>query len=126
MHHSASINEWPITKKRCIIADVNWVSIGSGNGLSPAWHQTIIWTNAELLWIGPRKKVKLESKFKPLIHENEDVVCEIAPMCPGGVKLIDMTWYLFNALRYQNSHFGGYFMSQSQYFLADWQTYGMF
>ena len=34
-------------------ASVNQVSIGSDNGLSPIWHQAIIWTNAGLLWIGP-------------------------------------------------------------------------
>ena len=28
------------------------VIIGSGNGLSPVWHQTITWTNADLLSIG--------------------------------------------------------------------------
>ena len=33
-------------------AAVNWVSIGSGNGLSPVRRQTITWTNANLLSIG--------------------------------------------------------------------------
>ena len=32
---------------------VNWVCIGSGNGLSPIWHQAIIWTSTGLLSIGP-------------------------------------------------------------------------
>ena len=32
---------------------VNWVSIGSDNGLSPIRHQAIIWTSAELLLIKP-------------------------------------------------------------------------
>ena len=32
---------------------MNQVSIGSNNGLSPIWLQAIIWTNAELLSIGP-------------------------------------------------------------------------
>ena len=27
--------------------------IGSYDGLSPSWRQAIIWTNAELLLIGP-------------------------------------------------------------------------
>ena len=27
--------------------------IGSGNGLSPGRHEAIMWTNAEILWIGP-------------------------------------------------------------------------
>ena len=32
---------------------VNWVSIGSGNGLLPVWHQAITWTNADILSKGP-------------------------------------------------------------------------
>ena len=36
-----------------IYAFVNWVSIGSDNGLSPIERQAIIWTNAELWWIRP-------------------------------------------------------------------------
>ena len=35
----------------CIYMSVNWISIGSGNGLVPAWHQAITWTNAALLSI---------------------------------------------------------------------------
>ena len=36
-----------------IYASVNWVSIGSDNGLSPSRRQAITWTNADLLSIGP-------------------------------------------------------------------------
>ena len=32
---------------------VNYAIIGSGNGLSPVWHQAIIWTNVDLLPIRP-------------------------------------------------------------------------
>ena len=32
---------------------VNWVSIDSGNGLSPLRHQAIIWKNAAVLSIEP-------------------------------------------------------------------------
>ena len=35
----------------CIYASVNWVSISSGNGLSPVRHQASTWTNAGLLSI---------------------------------------------------------------------------
>ena len=31
---------------------VKWVSIASGNGLLPVWHQSITWTNDDLLSIG--------------------------------------------------------------------------
>ena len=36
-----------------IYASVNWVSIGSNNGLSPDRRQAIIWTNAGILLIAP-------------------------------------------------------------------------
>ena len=42
-----------ILARWCIYASVNWDIIGSGNGLSPVWHQPIIWTNAEILSIRP-------------------------------------------------------------------------
>ena len=35
-----------------IYVSVNWVSIGSGNGLLPVWHQATARTNADLLSIG--------------------------------------------------------------------------
>ena len=37
----------------CIYASVNWDIIGSGNGLSPGWHQPIIWRNTEIVSIRP-------------------------------------------------------------------------
>ena len=36
-----------------IYASMNWISIGSDNGLLPVQHQAITWTNADLLSIGP-------------------------------------------------------------------------
>ena len=36
-----------------IYASLNWVIIGSDNGLSPVRRQAIIWTNAGILLIGP-------------------------------------------------------------------------
>ena len=36
-----------------IYASLNWVIIGSDNGLSPVRCQAIIWTNAGILLIGP-------------------------------------------------------------------------
>ena len=29
--------------------NLDWVIIGSGNGLLPIWHQAITWTNDDLL-----------------------------------------------------------------------------
>ena len=42
----------------CIYASVNWVSIDSGNGLSPVRRQALTWINADLQSIGP-----LETNF---------------------------------------------------------------
>ena len=50
-------------------ASVNWVNIGSDNGLSPVWCQAIIWTNAGLLPNGTNL-VKFETKYKFFINEN--------------------------------------------------------
>ena len=35
-----------------IYASVNWVSVASGNGMSPVWRHAITWTSAGLLSIG--------------------------------------------------------------------------
>ena len=36
-----------------IYVSVNWLNIGSDNGLTPIWCQSITWTNTDLLRIGP-------------------------------------------------------------------------
>ena len=45
---------------------VNWVSIGSDNGLSPIRHQVIIQSNAGLMSIGPHQHIsmKFQSQYK--------------------------------------------------------------
>ena len=40
----------------------NLTIIGSDNGLAPGWHQTIIWTDAGMLLIGP-----LGTKFSEIL-----------------------------------------------------------
>ena len=35
---------------------VNWVNIGSDNGMLPIWFQIIIWTNEDYFSIGTQKK----------------------------------------------------------------------
>ena len=71
------------------IAPVNWVGIGSDNGLSPIWHQAIILTNAKLLSIGPlgtNYSANFNQNTKTLIHENasENVVSEMAAILSRG------------------------------------------
>ena len=67
---------------------MNWVSIGSDNGLSPIRRQAIILTNAGLLSIGP-----LGTKFSQIlikIHKSSFTKISSVkwrPFCPGGDEL---------------------------------------
>ena len=66
---------------------VNWVSIGSGNGLLPVLHLAITWTNGDILPIEPLgtklSEILIEKLF---IHENafKYVVCEMVPILSRG------------------------------------------
>ena len=59
-----------------ICASVNYVSTGSGNGLSPIWHQAITWTDANLLSIGPLRtnfselEIKIQNFLLMKMHLN--------------------------------------------------------
>ena len=61
---------------------VNWVTIGSDNGLSPIRRQAIIYTNAGFVFRTNFIKIKIKKLF---IHENvsENIVCELAALLPG-------------------------------------------
>ena len=55
--------------------------IGSDNGLSPEWHQTIIWTNAGIFWALRNKLQWNFNRYSNIfIQENAfgNVVCEMA------------------------------------------------
>ena len=70
---------------------MNWVNIGSDNGLSPGRHQAVTWTDADLLLFGPlwRNLSEILINTKLFIHENafEDIVCKMAVILSrGGVK----------------------------------------
>ena len=78
-----------------IFASVNWVDIGSDNGLSPIRHQAIIWSNSEILSVGPLGTnlseilIKIQKIF---IHENASEYVSFVtrqPFCPGGDELTD-------------------------------------
>ena len=61
---------------------MDYVSIGSDNGLSPVWHQAIIWNNAahfETIF-----SEILNIKF--FIHENtfENVACKMVDILSRG------------------------------------------
>ena len=71
---------------------VNWVSIGSANGLSPDQCQAINWTNADFLSIGSLgthfSKILMKNK-QLYINENacENVVCWITTILSRGEVL---------------------------------------
>ena len=80
---SAFIQEhWYLKITLLICASVNQAINGSDNGLSPGRCQTIFWTNARILLIGP-----IETKFSEILIENqtfslkiyafENVVCKM-------------------------------------------------
>ena len=66
---------------------MNWVSIGSDNGLSTIWCQAIILINAGLLSIvlfGDFSEI-IFFEYKTYIHENasENIVSEMAALSIG-------------------------------------------
>ena len=74
---------------------VNWVSIGSDNGLFPVPRQAIAWTNADLLSVGP-----LGTNFSEILIKISNFSFmkmhlimssgKWRPFCPGGDELITM------------------------------------
>ena len=70
-----------------IFVSVNWVSIGSGYGLSPIRYQAITWPIADLLSSGHLgtnfSEIRLENKI--FIHQNvtENIACEMVSIFPG-------------------------------------------
>ena len=78
-----------------IYLSVNWVSIGSDNGLSPVRRQAITWTNAHLLSIGPlgtkfgQIRIKTHKfSFKKMHFKSS---AKRRPFCPGEDELT-YTW----------------------------------
>ena len=80
-----------------IYASVNWVSIDSGNGLSPVYCQAITWTNADFLLIGPFEidfiAIRIE-KQNFLFTKNAfgKVVCEMACILSMGRLVKNIIW----------------------------------
>ena len=68
---------------------MNWVSIGSGNGLAPKRRQAITWTNADLLSIGPLGTNFSENWVEILTFSFKKIRLKMSsakwrPFCPGG------------------------------------------
>ena len=74
-------------KPQCrIYTSVNWVSIGSGNDLSPVLRQAITWTNVDILPELDKLQWNSNQNTKLFIDENavENVVCEMAAILSRG------------------------------------------
>ena len=73
-------------------ASVNWVSIGSDNGLSPGRRQAIAWTNAGLLLNGPlginfsEIWIKIQNFLFMKMHVKMSSA-KWRPFCAGGNEL---------------------------------------
>ena len=72
---------------------MNWVSIGSGNGLSPALRQAITWTNADLLSIGPLGTTFSENWIEILTFSFKKMRLKLSSakwrsFCPGVDELM--------------------------------------
>ena len=71
---------------------MNWVIIGSGNGLSPVRRQAITWTNADLLSIRPLGtnfsviRIKIQNFSFTKMHLKLSSA-KWRPFCPGGDEL---------------------------------------
>ena len=80
------------TPSAAYVASVNWVSIGSGNGLSPVRRHAITWTNAGLMSIRPLGTIFSEIQIKITkfsfmkMHLNVSSA-KWRPFCPGGDEL---------------------------------------
>ena len=83
VNRAQSVNSSPFS------ATVNWVNIGSDNGLSPTQCQAIILTNAELLSFGPLQAkynevyIKIQNFSFMKMHLKIPVV-KWRAFCPGG------------------------------------------
>ena len=95
-------NQHQLTPPTCrIYASVNWVNIGSDNGLSPGRRQAIIWINAAILWIGP-----LGTNFSEILIDIRTLsfkemhlkmaAAKWRPFCPGRDEL-NNSWH-YNSL----------------------------
>ena len=120
---------------------MNWVSIGSDNGLPPIQRQAIIWSNAGLLSIKWTIRNKLKWNFnqntKLFIHENasENIVC--AKCQPFGLGLdvlrlqvpihnLNQWWQLTmeeqNSMKFKKKKWAFFFLNMEM-LSAKWQLY---
>ena len=65
---------------------MNWISIGSGNGLSPIRRLAITWTSAHLLSIGTNLKCEIRTKIQNFSLKKMSSA-KWRPFCPRGDDL---------------------------------------
>ena len=59
-------------------ASVGWVITGSGNGMAPNRHQSITWTNADVLTIEPLGTKVCEILIKIQLHSYNNMNCKMS------------------------------------------------
>ena len=80
-----------------IYASVNWISIGSDNGLSPDRRQAIIWNNAAILLIAPLGtnsndiRIKIQNSSFMKVHLKGSSA-KRRPFCQRGVGVGGWGW----------------------------------
>ena len=72
-------------------ASLNWVIIGSGNGLSLIRRQVITWTNVDVLLIGLQWNFNQNSNIKKKIHLKWSST-KWCPFCLGLSVLVFIFW----------------------------------
>ena len=82
---------------------MNWVSIGSDNGLSPGRRQAIILTNADILSIGPQGTYFSEILFEIQVFSFKKTRLNMSSakwrlFCPGGNELKCVQYYISRSL----------------------------
>ena len=94
---------------------MNWVNIGSGNGLSPVRRQAITWTNVDFLSIGPLGTnfseiwIKIQNFSFVKMHLKISFV-NWRPFCPGGVN-----WTLGNKFQWNVNENGTIFIGDNAF-----------
>ena len=93
------------------VPHIYFSEIGSGNELSPVWHQAITWTNADLLSIRPLvmnfSEIWIKTQNFSFIKMHLKMLsAKWLPFCPGG-----MIWYLWGALKNASQKISNYINS---------------
>ena len=83
-----------------IYVPVNWVIIGSGNGLSPIQRQTIIWTNPTNWNLGNKLQWNLTDRYTNFSSAKMHLKMSPWPFCPGWVSApshhLNQCWIIVN------------------------------